>query len=104
MENIFLNSVNDYKLSLAVFRAEKAKAVVQIIHGMQEHKERYYSFAEFLAKNGYSVVVSDMRGHGKDAPILGHIADKKGEQLIIEDYKNIYQYIKDHLDKESEVS
>ena len=97
MENIFLNSVNDYKLSLAVFRAEKAKAVVQIIHGMQEHKERYYAFAEFLVKNGYSVVVSDMRGHGKDAPILGHIADKKGEQLIIEDYKNIYQYIKENF-------
>ena len=97
MENIFLNSIDDYKLSLAVFRAEKAKAVIQIVHGMQEHKERYYDFAEFLVKNGYSVVVSDMRGHGKDAPILGHIADKKGEQLIIEDYKKIYQYIKENF-------
>lgn len=97
MEKIFLDSVNDYKLSLAVFKAEKPKAVLQIIHGMQEHKERYYAFAEFLAKNGYSVVVSDMRGHGEDAPILGHIADKKGEQLLIEDQRNIYQYIKENF-------
>lgn len=97
MENIFLNGVNEYKLSLAVFSAPKAKAVIQIIHGMQEHKERYYAFAEFLVENGYSVVVSDMRGHGQDAPILGHIADKKGEQLIIEDQKLIYQYIKENF-------
>ena len=72
MEHIFLNSIDDYKLSLAVFRAEKAKAVIQIVHGMQEHKERYYPFAEFLSKNGYDVVVSDMRGHGESVSEVFH--------------------------------
>lgn len=97
MENVKLNSVNDYKLSLAVFAKEDAKAVVQIVHGMQEHKERYYNFANFLLENGYNVVVSDMRGHGEDAPLLGHIADKQGERLLIEDQRNIYKYIKERF-------
>lgn len=94
MEQIVLDSSNNYKLSLTVFEATDAKAVLQIIHGMQEHKERYYPFAEFLSSKGYSVVVSDMRGHGKNAPILGHIADKEGEKILIEDQRNIYNYIK----------
>ena len=40
------------------------KAVVLIVHGMQEHILRYAPFAEFLQKNGYVVVMSDLRGHG----------------------------------------
>lgn len=93
MENVILEGVNGYKLSLAVFKAENAKAVLQIVHGMQEHKERYYPFAEFLAKNGYSVVVSDLRGHGENAPNLGHIADKEGEKILLDDQQKIYEYI-----------
>ncbi len=40
------------------------KAVVLIIHGMQEHALRYVDFANFMNKNGYIVVASDLRGHG----------------------------------------
>ena len=51
------------------------KAVVQIIHGMQEHATRYDYFAQFLNKNGYIVFATDLRGHGqtaKDIKVLGH--------------------------------
>lgn len=92
-EELRLTSIDGYELSLAVFKAEKPKAVIQMIHGMEEHKERYYDFCEYLAKEGYSSVVSDLRGHGKDAPILSHISDKKGEKLLIEDQKKIREYI-----------
>lgn len=40
------------------------KAVIQIHHGMGEHAGRYSHFAEFLAKEGFVVVVSDFPGHG----------------------------------------
>lgn len=42
-----------------------AKAVVQIAHGMQEYSATYFEFANFLADNGYIVVLFDQRGHGK---------------------------------------
>lgn len=97
MEKITLTGAENYSLSLSVFEAKNAKAVIQIIHGMEEHKERYYPFAEYLNKNGISVVVSDLRGHGEDAPLLSHIADKKGEILLIEDQKLITKYIKERF-------
>lgn len=43
----------------------KAKAVVQFAHGMQEYSATYFEFANFLADNGYIVVLFDQRGHGK---------------------------------------
>lgn len=39
--------------------------VVQIIHGANEHKERYYPFMDYLAQEGFISVIHDNRGHGK---------------------------------------
>ena len=41
------------------------KAIVQIIHGIAEHAERYDHFAEYLTTQGYMVVAEDHMGHGK---------------------------------------
>ena len=89
-----LKSVDGYELSLAVFEAKNPKAVIQFIHGMEEYKERYDAFAEYLCSKGYTCVTSDLRGHGKSAPLLSHISDKKGDKLIIADQKEIRKYIK----------
>lgn len=94
-EKVKLESENNYSLSLLVFESSDAKATVQIVHGMEEHKERYIPFAQFLSDNGYNVVVSDLRGHGEDAPILSHISDSDGEALLIRDQQNIRKFIKD---------
>lgn len=39
-------------------------ATLQIIHGMQEHIERYDEFARFLADRGFAVFGHDHIGHG----------------------------------------
>ena len=62
---------------------------------MEEHKERYYDFALFLAENGLHVVVSDLRSHGEDAPVLSHIADQRGDRLLIRDQQLIAGWIAD---------
>ena len=41
------------------------KAVVQILHGIAEHVERYDPFAQYLNDLGYLVVAEDHMGHGK---------------------------------------
>ena len=46
---------------------KEIKGVVQIIHGMSEHAQRYAPLAEFLNKNGYVVFADDHRGHGQTA-------------------------------------
>ena len=40
------------------------KAVIQIFHGMGEHKKRYHHFAKYMAKNGFAVYTHDHRKHG----------------------------------------
>ena len=44
--------------------AKDYKGVVQIAHGMIEHKGNYKQIANFLARNAFIVAVNDHRGHG----------------------------------------
>ena len=96
-QDITLPSVDGYSLSLAVFPSKNPKANVLVIHGMQEHKERYEGFVSFLQEHGYNVVTSDLRGHGSNAPKLSHIADKDGDKLILQDQRKITEYIEERF-------
>lgn len=56
---------HDLPLYTTIFdKVQNPKAVVLIIHGMQEHSERYHDFAKFLNSHGFVVVANDLRGHG----------------------------------------
>ena len=94
IEEIIVPARDLYSLAVTVYDVENPKAVIKMIHGMEEHQGRYKAFATFLAENGYAVVTADLRGHGKSAPKLSHIADKNGHKLLIEDEKVIKEYIK----------
>lgn len=63
-------------LELAIIEPKtKAIGIVQLVHGMSEHKERYYDFMNFLAEHGYICAIHDHRGHGasvKDPSHLGY--------------------------------
>ena len=75
----------------------KIKGVVQIAHGMAEHKERYYKFMEYLAENGYAVVINDHRGHGKSVKNnddLGYFYDNSAK-YIVEDLHQITKLMKE---------
>lgn len=95
MGKIMLPSDDNYAISLSFFESEKEHpaGVVQIVHGMEEHKERYYDFALYLAVQGLHVVVADLRGHGEDAPELSFIADRRGDELLIRDQQIIANWI-----------
>lgn len=96
MKKIILKAKDGYKLNLHVFEApdkENVKGYVQVIHGMEEHQERYEAFASVLNSAGYTVISSDMRGHGKGAPELGFFKEKDGYKYILSDQKRITCYI-----------
>lgn len=64
------------------------RAVLQIAHGMAEHKERYAAFAEFLNQNGVAVAANDHAGHGesiKDESMLGYFAKEDGWMKVVQD-------------------
>ena len=65
MENIKIKAKDNLELDTFYEKAEKPKAVVVIVHGMVEHKERYEYFMSKLKEAGYTSIIADLRGHGK---------------------------------------
>lgn len=63
-EGVYPSVVDGLPLAFTIIKAEDPKGLVQIIHGAQEHRGYYLDFAETLAKEGYTVFLSDNRGHG----------------------------------------
>ena len=94
MKEIFLHGSDGYKLTIHLFEVTNPKGYIQLIHGMEEHQERYEPFIEKLNEAGYTVISSDMRGHGKDCIELGYFADQLGNDLLVSDQKIITDYIK----------
>ena len=65
----------------------RARAIVQIAHGLTEHSGRYARLAAALNAAGYAVYANDHRGHGpRAAPAdLGHFADEGGWGKVVGD-------------------
>ena len=73
------------------------KGVVQLAHGMNEHKERYIDFMKYLAENGYACFINDHRGHGKslkNEEDIGYFYENEAE-AVIEDLYQITKYLKE---------
>ena len=104
-ENIKIKSECDgLELDVEIFIPDNnIKGIVQLSHGMVEHKIYYYDFMEYLTKRGYVCVINDHRGHGKSIKSkedLGYLYEEKAE-YIIEDLYQITKYIKKRFpDKE----
>jgi len=94
-KNIKILGFNDLELNTYIFEdVKQPKAVVVIVHGMQEHCLRYSEFAKFLNKNGYIVIANDLRGHGKTMRTKDEYG--KGEKDIftetLKDQLNIIEF------------
>ena len=63
---IYYDSLGGGKIRACRWMPEgQVKAVVQFVHGIAEHVERYDHFAEYLNTQGIAVVAEDHMGHGK---------------------------------------
>ena len=85
------------ELKLMLIRPEgRPRALVQLAHGMCEHKERYAPFMEFRAERGCLCVINDPRGHGgsvRSPEDLGYFyAD--GDRALVEDMHQISLWMK----------
>lgn len=86
MEKGTFASSTGQELDKRVWMPEGApKAIVQMVHGMAEHIDRYDAPARALCDAGYLVVGHTHLGHGPKAKIQGHFADEDGWNRLLED-------------------
>ena len=82
-----------HRMYTYLFKPDSApKAIVQIVHGLGEHAGRYKELASKLNEAGFLVCADDHRGFGRSTVSkdqIGHIADKNGYELIIEDLRHL---------------
>lgn len=75
---------------------EKPVAILQMVHGMNEHKERYLGFMEKMAEKGYITMMHDNRGHGEsiiDEDDIGYCYYSMDKGMV-EDTYNVTMHIK----------
>lgn len=90
-EHTFLSSNGADNITYYIYTPkEKAKALVQISHGMCEYIGRYESFIDYLCCQGYAVIANDHLGHGNsvsDEDGLGYFALEHGWIYLIKDLR-----------------
>ncbi|MBR2834796.1 MAG: lysophospholipase [Coriobacteriales bacterium] len=81
-------------------QAKTPACIVQLVHGMAEHIERYDGFARFLVQQGYAVIGHDHVAHGKSVvnqenpqEEWGHLSPNCGAEQLIEDVNTVRLYI-----------
>ena len=85
---------DNYRLYGAISLPNKDfKYIIYLIHGMCEHKERYYDFMEYLSSRGFAALICDLRGHGyhEEKEKLGYFGDKNA---LVDDVTEVISYIK----------
>ncbi len=86
------------RLELVVTRpVDEPKAILQMVHGMAEYKDRYIPMMEYLSERGLICVMHDLRGHGHSAATpedLGYM-DKGGWRGMVQDVVCVTDWIKE---------
>ena len=80
------------------------RGLVQLVHGMSEHVERYAGFAAFLCEHGFAVCANDHVGHGRTAPggdDLGHMPLEAGEDVLLADVHTLRRTVLARLASQS---
>lgn len=97
MDELILTSHFDgLSLGVTMMIPEVPLGIIQIVHGMSEHRKRYYDLMEFFYQQGYISIIHDHRGHGesiKEKDDLGYFYEK-GNDSIIEDTHQITTFIR----------
>ena len=75
------------------------RGILQLVHGMCEHKARYLPFMQYMAQEGYACVLHDHRGHGTMAMEHGDLGyfHAGGWQAMVDDALVVHRWVRDAL-------
>ncbi len=81
-----------------VHGVESPKGLIQIVHGMAEHIDRYDDLAAHFVSNGFVVCAHNHIGHGGSVASkndYGHMPVQGGKEILIADTRKAYEKIRD---------
>ena len=83
--------------SIAPANTANIKGVIQIVHGMAEHTDRYLDVAKYLSDKGFYVIMHDHAGHGRSVKTDeddGYFCDKDGWLCLVDDVYEVTKIAK----------
>ncbi len=84
------------ELGVSLRIPEHPRGILQLVHGMAEHRERYHEFMDYCAKQGLIVLIHDHRGHGASVETTedyGYFGED-GLEGIISDVYQMTSYLR----------
>lgn len=73
---VIINNQKQISTPISVMRVSpdgQPKYVLQLIHGIAEHKGRYTELMEYAAAHGAEVIMHDLPGHGQSVPSMDQL-------------------------------
>ena len=66
---------------------DKPVGILQIVHGMAEHVDRYEDFAKFMTEKGFLVTADDHLGHGESVTdgLYGYFCKQDPATVVVRD-------------------
>ncbi|MCK5808195.1 alpha/beta fold hydrolase [bacterium] len=97
METISFTGAENKQLILHKWAVKTPSAILYLLHGMNDHSMRFSEMAHFFTAANITVYAADHRGHGLSASDeeRGHIADKNGWRLLLDDLHILLKKIED---------
>ena len=75
----------------------EAAGVIQLLHGLGEHVNRYDRFAHAAGERGFVLCAHNHRGHGDHTRETGYFADNKGWHLVVDDARIVLTHIQERF-------
>ncbi len=83
--------------SVAPADPAEIKGIIQIVHGMAEHTDRYLDVADYLSDRGFFVIMNDHAGHGRSVKSDaddGYFSEKDGWLCLVDDVYEVTKIAK----------
>lgn len=100
VEGFTVKSQHDgLELGVSLRIPEQPVGILQLVHGMAEHRERYHDFMDYCAEQGFVVLIHDHRGHGasvKSEEDYGYFY-KNGADGIVDDVHQLTLYLRERF-------
>lgn len=93
-----LAAPDSHDIHLRIWQPDgEVAGLIQLLHGLGEHIDRYERFAAAAIARGIVVCAHDHRGHGGHNGVAGHFADRNGWHLVVDDAHIAHEHIREQF-------